>query len=38
MGGAAFLGLALISGSKVVATLAFISHLCHLWFLSFVER
>ncbi|KAJ9126240.1 hypothetical protein QFC24_001965 [Naganishia onofrii] len=37
MGGAAFLGLALISGSKMVATLAFISHLCHLWFLSFVE-
>ncbi|KAJ9118119.1 hypothetical protein QFC22_004020 [Naganishia vaughanmartiniae] len=37
MGGAAFLGLALISGSKMVATLAFISHLSHLWFLSFVE-
>ena len=38
MGGAAFLGLSLISGSKLVALLAVVSHLSHWWFLSFVEK
>lgn len=38
MGGAAFFGLALISGSKLVFTLAVISSACHWWFLSCVER
>lgn len=38
MGGAAFLGLSLISGSKLVAFLAVVSHLSHWWFLSFVEK
>ncbi len=38
MGGAAFLGLALISGSYLVAFLALVSHLCHWGFLSFVEQ
>ncbi len=38
MGGAAFLGLSLISGSYLVATLAIVSHLAHWWFLTFVER
>jgi phosphatidylethanolamine N-methyltransferase len=38
MGGAAFLGLSLISGSKLVAFLAIVSHLSHWWFLSFVEK
>jgi hypothetical protein len=38
MGGAAFFGLALISGSKLVATLAVISVLSHFWFLSMVEK
>jgi phosphatidylethanolamine N-methyltransferase len=38
MGGAAFLGLSLISGSKLVATLAVVSHLSHWGFLSFVEK
>lgn len=37
MGGAAFFGLALISGSWTVASLAIISHLSHWWFLSCVE-
>lgn len=38
MGGAAFFGLALISNSKLVFALAIISHLGHLWYLSFVEQ
>lgn len=38
MGGAAFFGLALISGSKLVTSLAILSALSHWWFLSFVER
>ncbi len=38
MGGAAFLGMSLISGSYLVATLAVVSHLSHWWFLSFVEE
>jgi phosphatidylethanolamine N-methyltransferase len=38
MGGAAFLGLSLISNSMLVFTLAVVSHLSHWWFLSFVER
>jgi len=38
MGGAAFFGLALVSGSKLVTSLAILSALSHWWFLSFVER
>jgi phosphatidylethanolamine N-methyltransferase len=38
MGGAAFLGLSLFSGSYLVATLAVVSHLSHWWFLSSVEK
>lgn len=38
MSGAAFFGLALISGSKLVFALAVISHLSHWWFLSKVEK
>jgi phosphatidylethanolamine N-methyltransferase len=38
MSGAAFFGMAVISGSKVVFTLAIISHLSHWWFLSNVEE
>lgn len=37
LGGAAFLGLALISNSSLVFFLALFSHLSHWWFLSFVE-
>lgn len=37
LGGAAFLGLALISNSVLVLVLAAFSHLSHWWFLSFVE-
>ncbi|WFD05726.1 phosphatidylethanolamine N-methyltransferase [Malassezia vespertilionis] len=37
MGGAAFFGMALISGSFLVAGAAVFSHLCHWWFLSYVE-
>ncbi|KAK9894347.1 hypothetical protein P389DRAFT_205768, partial [Cystobasidium minutum MCA 4210] len=38
MGGAAFFGLAIISGSKLVGILAIISVLSHFWFLSRVEN
>ncbi|OCF30914.1 phosphatidylethanolamine N-methyltransferase [Kwoniella heveanensis BCC8398] len=38
MGGAAFFGMWLISNSKLVFVLALMSHLGHLWFLSFVEQ
>ncbi|EMD30910.1 hypothetical protein CERSUDRAFT_145741 [Gelatoporia subvermispora B] len=38
MSGAAFFGLALISGSKLVFALAVIRHLSQLWFLSKVEH
>ncbi|KAF7795113.1 hypothetical protein EIP86_006259 [Pleurotus ostreatoroseus] len=38
MSGAAFFGLALISGSKTVFTIAVIRHLSQLWFLSKVEH
>ncbi|KAK6909186.1 hypothetical protein I203_103203 [Kwoniella mangroviensis CBS 8507] len=38
MGGAAFLGMWLISNSKLVFALALMSHLSHWWFLSFVEQ
>lgn len=38
MGGAAWFGLALISGSKLVLTLAVIRHLSQWWFLSVVEN
>ena len=38
MSGAAFFGLALISGSKLVFALALISVVCHWWFLSTVEE
>lgn len=37
LGGAAFLGLALMSNSALVFVLAAFSHLSHWWFLSFVE-
>ncbi|ORY33351.1 phospholipid methyltransferase-domain-containing protein, partial [Naematelia encephala] len=37
MGGAAFLGLWLISNSKLVLILAIASHLSHWWFLTHVE-
>lgn len=37
LGGAAFLGLALMSNSVLVLVLAAFSHLSHWWFLSFVE-
>lgn len=38
MGGAAYIGLALISGSKLVLSLAVIRHLANWWFLSSVEQ
>ncbi|KAF8339261.1 phosphatidylethanolamine N-methyltransferase [Amanita rubescens] len=38
MGGAAWFGLALISGSKLVLSLAVIRHLANWWFLSRVEN
>ena len=38
MSGAAFFGLSLISGSKLVFALAVIRHLSHWWFLSMVEK
>ncbi|KAK2460451.1 hypothetical protein APHAL10511_007616 [Amanita phalloides] len=38
MGGAAWFGLALISGSKLVLSLAVIRHLANWWFLSCVEN
>jgi len=38
MGGAAYFGLALISGSKLVLSLAVIRHLANWWFLSTVEQ
>jgi phosphatidylethanolamine N-methyltransferase len=38
MGGAAWFGLGLISGSKLVLSLAVIRHLSHWWFLSYVEK
>ena len=38
MSGAAFFGLALISGSKLVFALAVIRHLSQWWFLSNVEK
>jgi phosphatidylethanolamine N-methyltransferase len=38
MGGAAWFGLALVSGSKLVLTLAVIRHLSQWWFLSVVEK
>ncbi|CCM05928.1 uncharacterized protein FIBRA_08166 [Fibroporia radiculosa] len=38
MSGAAFFGLALISGSKLVFTLAVVRHLSQWWFLSKVEN
>ncbi|GAA6062939.1 hypothetical protein JCM10212_005952 [Sporobolomyces blumeae] len=38
MGGAAFFGISLISGSKTVAAQALIAVVAHWWFLSFVEN
>ncbi|GAA6018038.1 hypothetical protein JCM11491_000043 [Sporobolomyces phaffii] len=38
MGGAAFFGIVLISGSKVVLVQALIAVFAHWWFLSFVEN
>lgn len=37
MGGAAFVGVGLISGSWLVGGLAVVSGVCHWWFLSNVE-
>jgi phosphatidylethanolamine N-methyltransferase len=37
MSGAAFFGLAMISGSKLVFALAVVRHLSHWWFLKTVE-
>lgn len=38
MGGAAFFGLVLICGSKLLLIQAVISVLAHWWFLSVVEK
>ncbi|KAF9463504.1 phosphatidylethanolamine N-methyltransferase [Collybia nuda] len=38
MGGAAWFGLALVSGSKLVLSLAVVRHLANWWFLSYVEN
>ena len=38
IGGASWFGFALISGSKLVLTLAVIRHLGHWWFLLAVEK
>lgn len=38
MGGAAWFGMGLISGSKLVISLAVIRHLAYWWFLSSVEK
>jgi hypothetical protein len=38
MGGAAWFGLALISGSKLVLSLAVTRHIVNWWFLSSVEK
>jgi phosphatidylethanolamine N-methyltransferase len=38
MGGAAWFGLALISGSKLVLLLAVVRHMASWWFLSWVEK
>jgi hypothetical protein len=38
MGGAAWFGLALISGSKLVLSLAVVRHLVNWWFLTSVEK
>jgi len=38
MGGAAWFGLALISGSRLVLTLAVVRHVANVWFLSRVEK
>jgi phosphatidylethanolamine N-methyltransferase len=38
MGGAAWFGLALISGSKLVLLLAVVRHIANWWFLSWVEK
>jgi phosphatidylethanolamine N-methyltransferase len=37
MSGAAFFGIALVTGSKAVFTVAIFGHLLHLWFLGWVE-
>ena len=38
MAGAAFFGMALISGSKLVYILAGVRHVSYWWFLHFVEQ
>lgn len=38
MGGAAFFGLVLICGSKLLLAQAVFAVLAHWWFLSFVEK
>lgn len=37
MSGAALFGIALITGNKIVFTMALLGHLAHWWFLSWVE-
>ena len=38
LGAASWFGLAIVSGSKLVVSLAVIRHLSHWWFLSTVEK
>jgi phosphatidylethanolamine N-methyltransferase len=38
LGAASWFGLAIVSGSKLVVSLAVIRHLSHWWFLSVVEK
>lgn len=38
MGGAAFIGIALIAGSKIALAQALINIAAHWWFLSAVEK
>lgn len=38
MGGAAFFGIVLLAGSKLVLAQAVIAIVAHWWFLSFVEK
>lgn len=37
MSGAALFGIALITGNKIVFTMALLGHFAHWWFLSWVE-
>lgn len=38
MGGAAWFGLALISGSKLMLSLAVVRHIANWWFVGWVEK